>query len=102
MEYLIKIGISKDVLDTLKENCTKSELDSIVNCMGRLESSVLYLRDLGVRNDVIEEILVIDHHVLLPGKTHLEVALSKLKDIKQFVTAINEHVEYMDYLRNIS
>lgn len=102
MEYLIKIGISKDVLDKIKENSTKSEIESIINCMGRLESSILYLREIGVKNSVIEEILVIDHHILLPGRKHLEIALSKLKNINDFVVAINEHVEYMQYLENIS
>lgn len=102
MEYLIKIGISKEVLDKIKENSTKGEIESIINCMGRLESSILYLRELGVKNSVIEEILTIDHHVLLPGRKHLEVALSKLNNINDFVSAINEHVEYMNYLENIS
>lgn len=102
MEYLIKIGISKEVLDDMKEDCTKAEIEGIINCMGRLESSILYLRELGVKNSVIEEILIIDHHVLLPGRKHLEVALSKLQSIDDFVVAINEHIEYMDYLKNIS
>lgn len=101
MEYLIKIGISKEVIQEIKDNSTKGEIESIINCMGRLESSILYLRELGVKNSVIEEILVTDHHILLPGRKHLEVALSKLKDVNDFVKAINEHVEYMEYLENI-
>lgn len=102
MEYLIKIGISKEVVEEVKDNLTKGELESIINCMGRLESSILYLRELGVRNDVMEKKLIIDHHVLMPGRSHLEIALSKLNNVNDFVVAINEHVEYMDYLRNIS
>lgn len=102
MEYLIKLGISKEVVEEVVKNSTKGEIESIINCMGRLESSILYLRELGVNNSVIEEILVRDYHVLMPGRKHLEASLSKLKDINQFVVAINEHVEYMDYLTNIS
>lgn len=102
MQYLIKLGISKSTLDFLKTNCTKEEIISITNCMSRLESSILYLRELGVNNEIIEQIIMIDYHVLMPGRKHLEIALSKLQDINQFVSSINEHVEYMDYLRNIS
>ena len=102
MDYLIKIGISNRVLEELNNNCTDLEKETIVNCLGRLESSILYLRELGVRNDVIEEILIRDYHVLMPGRKHLEASLDKLADINQFVSAINEHVEYMDYLTNIS
>ena len=102
MEYLIKIGISKEVVQEIKDNSTKGEIESIINCMGRLESSIIYLRELGVKNSVIEEILVLDYHVLMPGRKHLEVALSKLNNINDFVQAINENVEYMEYLENIS
>lgn len=34
MEYLIKIGISKEVVEEVKDNLTKGELESIINCMG--------------------------------------------------------------------
>ena len=102
MEYLIKLGISKSVIDELKENLTKGEKESIENCLGRLESSILYLREIGVKNHRIEEILLLDHHMLMPGRAHLEVALSKLNNIDDFVAAINERVEYMEYLGNIS
>lgn len=102
MEYLVSIGISKEVLDELKEDLTKGEIESINNCLDRLESSILYLREIGVKNSVIEEIILLDYHVLMPGRKYLEIALSKIQDVNYFVAALNENIEYVEYLRNIS
>lgn len=102
MEYLIKIGISPKVVEFLKQDCTDIEKDAIGNCMGRLESSILYLREIGVLNSVIEEILMEDYHVLMPGRELLEKSLSHIDSIEKFVSLINQDIEYMDYLTNIS
>ncbi len=101
MEYLISIGISEDTINYLKKHCTKIEINSMNNCIDRLESSILYLREIGVNNNTIESILKEDYHVLMPGKKYLEISLSKVRDIKEFVILINENIEYMEYLRYI-
>lgn len=102
MECLKNLGISLETINYLKDSCIEEELESIEHCIDRIESSILYLREIGVKNSVIEEILRIDFHVLMPGRKYLEKSLYKLKSVDDFVKAINEHVEYMDYLMNIS
>ena len=64
MEYLIKIGISKEVIQEIKDKSTKGEIESIINCMGRLESSILYLRELGIKNDSIASYSVFCQNVI--------------------------------------
>lgn len=109
MEELKNMGISAETIAWLEDNTTDGEQTSICLCMARLTSSILYLREIGVKDSVIEEILRTDHHVLMPGRTHLEHALSKLdhpdseiKNIPAFVDAINKDLGYMDYLMNIA
>ena len=50
MECLKNLGISLETIDYLKDSCIEEELDSIEHCIDRLESSILYLREILRKN----------------------------------------------------
>lgn len=99
-ELLEGFYLSEEIINFLEEICSDSERREIKNCVGRFYSSVMYLREIGVTNKTIEDIIAIDHHVLLAGKDEIKRALSKIDNLNDFVALLNSDIKYMNYLKN--
>lgn len=99
MSFLEDIGISLNTIQILEENCTNIEKKEAYDCCERIFSSIRYLRSIGVLDSVIENILIEDHHILIPGEKYLKRAISKV-DEKVLVSYLNNNVNYMYYLKD--
>ena len=102
VELLEGFDISLKTTNILEENLTSSEKEELENCIERFYSAITYLREIGVSNETIEEIILEDHHVLIAGRKNIETALSKINNIQGFVQMLNNDVNYMSFLKNIN
>ena len=101
MDSLIEINISSDVVESMKICYSENEINSIETNPKDLVSSILLLREIGVSEDIINEILIFDYHVLMPGRKALLNALSKIGDIPKFFDSLNEDITNLEYLTDI-
>ena len=99
MKFLDEMGISEETIEILEDMCNEDEKEAALSSADKLYSSILYLRNIGITNQAIEEILIEDHHVLLVGKEKLDRAISKT-DRASLIKALNEDVRYITYLKD--
>lgn len=99
-ELLDGFDLSKETIDFLEETCSPSERRELENCIDRFYSSIMYLREIGVTNKTIEDIITTDHHILLAGKENIKRALSKIDNLNAYVTLLNSDIKYMNNLKN--
>lgn len=99
MEFLTELNISSETINLIDEVYSDVEKDEIIMCQIEIVSSIKYLRELGVIDKMIEEILVEDYHILTPGRLYLKKAVAKVnKDA--LVSALNKDISYSKYLKN--
>ena len=101
MEQVNQFNISQESIDLIKLNYSQDELDSMRNNQNKIESSIMLLKEIGVTDKTIEDIIVCEYNVLIPGREYLIKALAKIGDIQKFVSLLNEDINYIDYLSDI-
>lgn len=101
MDQRNHFNISQESIDLMKLNYSQAELDSMKNNQSKLLSSIMLLKEIGVTDKTIEEILICEYSVLMPGREYLIRALAKIGDVRKFVSLLNEDINYVDYLSDI-
>ncbi len=101
-ELLDGFDLSKETIMALEEVCTEDEVKELENCIDRFYSSIMYLREIGVNNDTIENIIKEDYHILIAGRTNIERALKKINNLDGFIQMLNNDIKYMSYLKNVN
>ena len=99
MEFLLDLNISEITIELLDDIYSDVEKEEIITCQNEITSSIKYLRNIGIKDNVIEEILIDDYHFLTPGEFYLKKAVSKV-DQKSLVIALNENLDYAFYLKD--
>ncbi len=99
-ELLEGFDLSNETIKTLEKICSDNEKKELENCIDRFYSSIMYLREIGVTNNTIEQIILTDHHILLAGKENIQRALSKISNLNAYVSLLNNDISYMDNLKN--
>ena len=101
-ELLEGFDLSNETVDSLEDVLTVGEKRELENCIERFYSSIMYLREIGVNNETIENIILEDHHILIAGRKNIERALSKFNNLQGFVQLLNEDLSYMSHLKNVN
>lgn len=99
MEYLLELNFDKSKYEEIQNIYTEEEKREISTCEDTITSSIFYLRSIGVNNSTIENIMLYDYHILVPGEKYLKKAVSKVNK-EQLVLAINSNIEYSRYLKD--
>jgi len=100
MDFLKEFEISDETINVIKENFCIQDQEEIINSQDRIYSSILYLREIGVNNNIIEDIILEDYSLLVPGEDKIRFALSKIGE-KEFVRLIEEDFMNYKYLNDI-
>lgn len=101
MDFLRSLNYSDESINLIKVNHSDGEIKDIINRQDSVISSILYLRELGVSEDRIMDLLIGEHHLLLPGREYLEKAIAKINNVSEYVRKLNEDITYADYLECI-
>jgi len=99
VKFLKEFNISDNTIKILDENFTPEEVEEANSLADRLYSSIVFLRNIGVSENIIESILIEDHHILLVGDKMLKKSVSKVNQ-EALVNALNQNVNYMYYLKD--
>lgn len=99
MDYLLELGIRRKTVDILNSNLLDIEKQELVFLEDRVTESIIYLMQIGIKIEAIDDILLEDYHILIPGKDKLQKAIGKHGG-DSFVRMINENSDYMNYLRD--
>ena len=100
MKLFEEFGLRKEIVDRLTYGLTEESLKNIMVRSSDIFSSIQYLRQVGVNENVIEDILLNDYELLVPGEDKIKKAFEKFNGIN-LVTLLNSNSEYMYYLENI-
>ena len=100
MDFLSNLGITNETIQSIKHQCIDDvEISQFYLYKSSIESSVLLMRRIGVRQEAIEEILKENFRIFLPGEEYLKDVLAKINDINSFVEKLNsDPIQYCDYL----
>ena len=99
MNFLLEFGISESTITILNDICSEEEKDTAILCSDRINSSISYLKSIGVTNETIEELMIDDYTLFMPGEEKLAKAISKVNK-ELFVEYINSDISYSKYLKN--
>lgn len=100
MKFLKEVGISDELIEALEDNYLDMEIVSMNENSDNIISSINYLKSINVNDKVIEDILILDYCILMPGGKALEKAVSKLNK-EDFVNKLSDDINYMEYLYDI-
>lgn len=101
MKFLEEFGIGVGTIEMLERICSNDEIKSLEYNADILYGSIEYLKSIGLTIETIEKIMIEDHHILIAGENHLRKAVNKV-DKNKLVSALNNNIEYMCYLKNFS
>lgn len=88
MEYLLKLGISEDLVNFLSSS---SDFEELRLGHDNVQSSIEYLLSLGVDIKTIEDMLFNDYTVFMGGKSSLEKLLRNV-DKEKLVYYLNNNL----------
>ena len=100
MQFLSDIGISQKTIELIEDQCVDLELENFELFERDLTSSIELLRSVGVKGNIIEDILCKDFRVLLSGEKYIKKALDNTGDINTYVNKLNSDFMYYEYLYN--
>lgn len=100
MQFLTDIGISQKTIELIEDQCVDLELENFELFKRDLTSSIELLRSVGVKSNIIEDILCKDFRVLLSGEKYIKKALDNTGDINTYVNKLNSDFMYYEYLYN--
>ena len=100
MKFLKEVEISDDLINWIEGTFSDVDIKYLNDNKENLISSINYLRSINVNLEIIESIFELDYSILIPGGDALKKAVSKL-DEKEFVSKLNDDIDYVDYLHNI-
>lgn len=95
MEYLLENGISKEVFENLKETCDDFKTNIIETNEDRIVDVINYLRDFGIQNEKIEELLFMNIDFFLKKISDIESVFNKYnKD--EIVKLLNTDIDLIN------
>lgn len=100
MDFLSSLGLSEETILSIKYQCADDvEISQFYLYEDLMKSSIDLMYKIGVKREVIEEILKNDFRIFISGDYYLKGVLSKIEDIKSFVDKLNSNpIQYYDYL----
>ena len=95
MNFLLKCGVSEDVLKKIEVNNSKQTILDAEWNMERVVSSIDYLNSIGIKQ--INKILINRFDIVLRGEKNLKKTFEKL-GTKEIVDKINKDIKNICYL----